>query len=445
MSAHSRKLSARAALPRRSTRGPLDGADDPLSPSSSLASSRVKSPTSPQRSPSRPIEDTVVQQPYDPPVDDRDLAFLLEPSIYHPLSQLEVPAAFRRPFPQPLSASSNVREALEQIDKLLSHCDFLRAAHLAGLLLSSGAVQSTDQITIFRLLSIRYSCLELSGNVLLAAQEAKSLEDLGSTFYYTEAPNETLRDENAERPLPKHIIPFHLRIQALRLQSIGFSDPRRGVSSLYDLGAECREYLTSPTLSDEQRKVWTARLDEIGLRVVNALVEMGDIDCARRTMDATKPSSRDQLSVWYFRKVTLCLRMGLIEEAQSLINNIECPAAQKAILQSLIAVAEERFDAAADLLKQPGVEQDASLAALAKQNLAVVSLYQGNIQQAKEILETLVDEGHSFQTLTINMATVYDLTTDKARESKMGLAEKIAQGQKQAQKARPFTNADFKL
>jgi trafficking protein particle complex subunit 12 len=390
--------------------------------------------------------ETKVEQMADEPLDDRNLSFLLEPNIYHPLSQLEVPAPFRRPFPQSLTPPSNVKESLDNIDSLLSQCDYLRAGHLAGLVLTSGLIKPTDQRSIFHLLSVRYSCLELSGNVLLAAQEAKSLEDLGSTFYYIEPPhNDAMPEEVVDQPPPKHIVPFHLRIQALRLQSIGFSDPRRGVSSLYDLGAECREHLSSTGLSDADRKVWTARLREIGFRVVNALIEMGDIDCARRTMDATKPSGGDELGLWNLRKVALCLRMGLLREARSLVDSTTCSEPEKAILESLIAVAEERFDEAATLLQQPAIGEGHSLAALAKQNLAVARLYQGNVQQARDILESLVEEGYSFQTLTINLATVYDLTTDKARESKITLAEKVARHQKQAQQARPFTNADFKL
>lgn len=393
-----------------------------------------------------PEKGHVIDSSQNQQVEDRDLSFLLESSIYHPLSQLEVPAPFRRAFPQPPNASANVFAAVSQINELLSQCDYLRAAHLAGLILVSGAVRPTDSMTIFHLLSVRYACLELSGNVLLAAQEAKSLEDLGSTFYYLEPPlDETAADEGAERPLPKHIVPFHLRIQALRLQSIGFSDPRRGVSALYDLGAECREYLSSPIITGEQRQLWSSRLQEIGVRVINALIEMGDIDCARRTMDAMKPTSKDELDLWHLRKLTLSIRMGLLGEAKKLIETMDCPPAKKQILESLIAVAEERFDAAADLLDQPAVQEYPALAALAKQNLAVVHLYRGDIQQAKAILETLVGDQHSFQTLTVNLATVYDLTTDRARDYKMALADRIAQQGKPPSQARSFTNADFKL
>jgi trafficking protein particle complex subunit 12 len=263
MSGHGRKQSSRAALPRRSTKGPLDAPDDLLSSSAATVSSPTdyrEQPTS-EATPSRSEQPSKSEFDQVPPSVDRDLSFLLEPSIYHPLSQLEVPAPFRRPFPQPPSSAVKVSEALKQVDELLAECDYLRAAHLAGLVLVSGAVGSNDLGTIFRLLSIRYSCLQLSGNVMLAAQEAKALEDLGSTFYFLDFPKDALANEEIvpDTP-PQHIVPFHLRLQALRLQSIGFSDPRRGVSSLYDLGTECREWLAVASLTPNQRLLAWRRL-----------------------------------------------------------------------------------------------------------------------------------------------------------------------------------------
>ncbi len=173
--------------------------------------------------------------------------------------------------------------------------DFLSAAHLAGGILSSGSIRATDIKTIFRLLSIRFSCLELTGNTLLAAQESKALEDLISTFYYYDPPEVPKASSGEEIAPLEHIMPFSLRLQALRLQSIGFSDPRRGVSALYDLGIECRERVAYPGSSDTDRETWRARLDEIGIRVVNALVEMGDLDCARRTLESNI-AGKDRIS-----------------------------------------------------------------------------------------------------------------------------------------------------
>jgi len=85
------------------------------------------------------------------------------------------------------------------------------------------------------------------------------------------------------------------------------------------------------------------------------------------------------------------------------------------------------------------------LKGLLKQSLAVAHLYRGEVTISKRILEELVDEGYSFQSLTINLATIYDLTSDKARDLKMSMISQIAKQHKDASQLRYFTNADFKL
>jgi trafficking protein particle complex subunit 12 len=451
MSGHARKQSSRAALPRRSTKGPLDAPDDPLSPSAATVSSPVdyreqqKKEATPQQTlrSEQPVTNDVDQVPTGV---DRDLAFLLEPSIYHPLTQLEVPAPFRRPFPQPPSPTVKISEALKQLDDLLGECDYLRAAHLAGLVLISGAIRSNDLATIFRLLSIRYSCLELSGNVMLAAQEAKALEDLGSTFYYLDsAKDTTAKQDIVPGSPPQHIVPFHFRLQALRLQSIGFSDPRRGVSSLYDLGTECREWLAVASLTSDQRQIWSARLEEIGLRVVNALIEMDDFDCAKRTLESLQPAEDENSGVWQMRKFLLCLKMGLVLEASGVAESMHAQPTEKAIFDALLAMSEDDFESAVSLLSNPDIPANSELLPLARQNLAVAYLYKGDIANARGVLETLVDDGQSFRSLTVNLATVYDLTTDRSRDLKLAMADRISKKQRHTKYARHFSNADFKL
>jgi trafficking protein particle complex subunit 12 len=372
--------------------------------------------------------------------EDKDLSFLFEASIYHPLSQLEVPAPFRRPFPQLNVALTDSNKAFDEIESALSRCDILGAAHLSGGLLASGILKPTDQRRIFRALQIRYACLELSGNVLLAAQEVKALEDLGSAFYYVDLPqDEDPLETTTDKLLPRHIMPFSLRLQALRLQSIGFSDPRRGVTSLYDLALECREQITS-SKTDEHRRLWGQRLEEVGIRVVNGLIEMGDPDCAHRTL----ASMRSTESTWAFRKCMLCLKMGLLGEARKLVESLEPEDPKKQLLESLIAVAEHRLDDAVTILTSSIPAADKEISALARQNAAVALLYRGEIQKARSLMETLVDEHESFSTLTINLATIHDLTSDRSRELKLTLVDKVAANDDPKQ-PRTFTNADFKL
>lgn len=190
-SKHTRKPSTRLPLTRRTTIGPLDDNDPLLSSVAPVASPAISSVASPSpsvaaidpesnlRSSALPSPSLVGEAgPTEPDPNAKDLSFLLEPSIYHPLSQLELPAPFRRTFPTIPSSKTPLPQSLSQLDTLLAKCDFLLAAHLAGGILSSGSIKSTDIKTIFRLLGVRFSCLELTGNALLAVRNLKSTSHL---------------------------------------------------------------------------------------------------------------------------------------------------------------------------------------------------------------------------------------------------------------------------
>lgn len=388
------------------------------------------------------------QEPANSP-EDRDLSFLLDSAIYHALSQVEVPGPFRKPFLPPPGPETPLSTSLQQLDSLLSQCDFLRAAHLAGSLLVSGSIRPTDAKSIFRVLEIRYSCLELSGNSLIAAQEAKSLEDLSSGFYYDEPnPEREVDDDAAEgrpRKVPEHIMPFSLRLQALRLQSMGFSDPRRGVSSLYDVGMECRDHLSSPNTTPELRKVWTERLHEVSIRVVNALIEMGDLDSAARTLEGLKPAKDEELALWTARMALLRIKMGDISSASTLVQSKSLSSIEMPLIESILAISEDRYDDAVNVLSDDQSNANSATGALIKQNLAVAFLYRGEIHKARQLLEELVDQGYSFQTLTVNLATIFDLTSDKSRDLKTSMVSRIASQKQDPSAVRSYANADFKL
>ncbi len=380
--------------------------------------------------------------------EERDLSFLLDSSIYHALSQVEVPGPFRKPFPPPPNQETSLSTTIQQLNGLLSACDFLRAAQLVGSILVSGIVRPTDAKSIFRLLEIRYSCLELSGNSLMAAQEAKALEDLSSGFYYDDelGPEKEVEDEMSPRKLPQHIMPFSLRLQALRLQSVGFADPRRGISSLYDVGMECREHLSSATTTREQRKLWSERLREISVRVVNALIEMGDQDAAARTLESLKPDEEENQGLWVSRMILLKIKAGDMNGAQRLLESSALTVQTKPILEAIFAIAEGRNGDAARILSEHGTGTVPAVAALVKQNLAVAYLYCGEIRHARGLLEDVVTAGNSSPTLTINLATIFDLTSDKARDLKTSMVSRIVGHQKdENSQIRSYLNADFKL
>ena len=73
--------------------------------------------------------------------------------------------------------------------------------------------------------------------------------------------------------------------------------------------------------------------------------------------------------------------------------------------------------------------------------------------QTSQLLTELIEEGHSFHALTFNLATVYELCTERSRAKKIELADKVAEkmkseddfGEGERSTWAERSNADFKL
>ena len=65
---------------------------------------------------------------------------------------------------------------------------------------------------------------------------------------------------------------------------------------------------------------------------------------------------------------------------------------------------------------------------LVTQNLAVCLFYTGRVDESVKLLEGLVDEGMSFHALLFNLATVYELRSERGRERKGELVERVEKG-----------------
>ncbi|KAJ9309467.1 hypothetical protein DTO217A2_1085 [Paecilomyces variotii] len=455
-SRHRRNISSRSSRPRSSTKGPLEATDDPLSgaesPNSPLRS-RIQSPTSPEpsRSPLGPLDnyDSIQTQldhilKEDVSALKKDLSFLQRAEIYHPLSQLEIPPAFRAAFTTP-SPGEDLPALLKTLDKLLNEGHFLLAAHLCGTLLTSHFVSPTDSNTIFTLFYIRLACLELTGNGILAAQESKALEDLNSSFYYVSPDLEITgqaRDQT-QKPRPRHIAPWPLRVLAVRLQSIGFGDARRGIAGLYEIGLEARQEIMRPGIDKAEKQVWKDRLADLGLRSVNALIEMGDLDAARRSLESLKGPGPES-DTEKLRRAFLNIRIGDVGTARDILN--ESTQLGEGILNPLLDMAEGRYDDAVAgwkslLEKSPSKDQEAMFT----NNLAVCLLYIGKLNESRGLLESLISGNNSFQSLTFNLATIYELCSDKSRNLKLRLADEVAKQPHTGDTNIDRPNADFKL
>ncbi|MCJ1473748.1 hypothetical protein MMC13_002399 [Lambiella insularis] len=348
----------------------------------------------PKAAPPPPLPQTPSPLP-SPPI---DLSHLLCPEIYHPLSQLDTPPPFRPHLLPPTTP----------LPTLLSHGHFRPAATLAASLLSTPPLPSLPH-DIFALLYVRLACLLLIHAAPLAAQEAAALSDLEAPRY--RAPDGT------------HLAPWELRLLVLRLKG-----GRAELQGLCELAREARERAQG---KGEEGRVWRERVRECGLRVAGAMGEGGDWAGAGRVLEGMRLGERDgeEEGLLRGRVALLYLKIGDLRRARALIGSAgENPAtdAYTTMLKPLLSVAEGDYASAAT---QFAALRDAAPEAadpLVLQNLAVCLIYTGQAVEARRIMEGLVQGGQGFGALLFNLATVYELCSEKARGLKMGLAERVA-------------------
>jgi hypothetical protein len=327
----------------------------------------------------------------------KDFSFLLRPEIYHPLTRLDVPPPFRTANSQ-ISSDTPLQELAEK-----GH--FRSAAIKAAQLLTTpGSVRGNEHERIFELVYIRLSCLTLCNQTALAAQEVKALEDLTITYY---------RDDNDGT----HLVPWELRVLAIRLQGMGFNDARRGVMGYYDLAREARLILTAlkkPTVEGEtdhaaEIALWESRLSELGIRVASALVEMEDFEGATRFLSTLKPSSSSSspsvTARLQMQKSLLWLCLGDVEAARACIatsNTEDSSDHEEKIVLALAHMADADHEAAAGVwedLITGAAEQGEK--AMYRQNLGVCLLYLGRMDKVSLISPFTRLIQHAFPALVL--------------------------------------------
>lgn len=357
----------------------------------------------------------------------KDFSFLQDPAAYHVLPTTNIPQPFLNA-PQAPSPSS-------PIDTLLLTGHYRLAAVSAARSIVTGA-SPHDHVTLLHLLHIRLACLCLINEHVLAAQESKVLGDLSSGFY--------------RHPLTNaHPVPWDLRLLVVRLAALGYGEWRKGIMGYYELARECRESILKSNTAEE-KALWRSRLRDCGIRVANILVEMGDLEGAGRHLatlsggsDSTEAATREislmETLVW--------LRVGDIASARRCLaaasTTSDNHSLVDAILHALIQLADSDFEAAASAFRALHIQYRSD--AMISQNLAVCLVYTGCIAEAKDLLEELVDESAPFHSMVFNLSTVYELCTERNKDSKTLLASKMARRKGGDGVGWEMSNAGFKL
>ncbi|KAI0189689.1 hypothetical protein EV127DRAFT_431512 [Xylaria flabelliformis] len=443
------KSAAKASRPRSSTKGPLDIDDNPLASPTEITShaKRLGGSASQNASPRTSLSQTRSPVRTSAPRSDvtvtrRDLSFLLKPEIYHQISPLTIPPPFRNPTRQPAADTP--------IPTLLTNGHFRAAAIAAAQeLTGSGSASAasktpvlspTDHTRIFDLLYVRLSCLCLVDAVPLAAQEAKALEDLNSAFY-------------ADADSGTHLAPWALRILVVRLQTIGFGDPRRAVMSYYELAREARSEISRAACAHDHSaaELWKRRLVDLGIRVAGALIEMEDLAGAAAHLASLAEAQgggveadRGRLAVC---RALLWLHVGDVDAARHCVSHGVAGEMAERVVDALANMADGEYDAALekwrdlrDEMGENGVEDE-----MVGVNLAVCLLYTGRMPEGRDFLEELVSAGQTSHTLLFNLTTMYELCSDRAKSLKIRLAESVAEMEPRSGRGWEKTNVDFKL
>ncbi|GAM85258.1 hypothetical protein ANO11243_032620 [Dothideomycetidae sp. 11243] len=279
---------------------------------------------------------------------------------------------------------------------------------------------------------IRLACLILTGQTTLAAQEARTLSDHLS------------RNTRPGQSAPATYLPWELRLLLHRLQSRMSADGRRSIMALYALGTECRARGAS-ALHDEERRIWTDRLDDLGLRVAAELIEMGEFDAAGRHLHDMNSMHHSNQGLQ--RKALLQLRIGDIAAAEETMASMSAEViADDAGLafRGLMQLSNGDYSAAVDTYAKAHAARPHDV--LVANNYAVSLLYAGMISTAASLLEALIDgEGTSPSPgVLFNLATFYELATERAVDRKVRLVERVAaRGPERGGWER--TGAEFKL
>ncbi|KAI4739425.1 hypothetical protein E4T50_10105 [Aureobasidium sp. EXF-12298] len=431
-------------MPRRSTKGPLDvdvsaiPSFQPPTPALQTALPPSPAPTSmPVRtaSPASSLLSPVVQQN---PAAVRtrskspaartmqlDLSLLLRPSLYAPVPTTHLASPFLDSSTQPAPDTD--------LETLLSNRRFLHAADKATDILTSGSITPSSTQRIFELLYTRFSCLVLCNQSSLAAKEAKPLSELLA--------RESSSYTRPHREIFLMQVPWSLRLLLLKLSVLGTADlHRRAIMGLYGLSSECRVLAQKARVEkdDTAFKLWKYRLGDLGLRVAGELIEMGELETAKRHLDtlsfaaagSTDNADDDTNGKMCMRKTLLLLKIGDTQAAKKCLSSYSPPTPsstlQSQILETLLHFSTSSYSLALSSLLSLTEQYPSN--PLLKHNLAIAYLYTNNVTLASEILEALVTEDEVlFPALLVNLSTVYELRTERARERKLELVDRVAE------------------
>lgn len=191
--------------------------------------------------------------------------------------------------------------------------------------------------------------------------------------------------------------------------------------ALYALGSECRGHALAAG-TGEERVMWAGRLWDLGIRVASELIETGEVDAARRHLASLGDGEGVRTKESLMAKALLEIRTGDIRAAETTAGMLEEGKAE--VLSGLIALGKGDIDSASEIFGK--LHRVDGKDVLVTNNYAICLLYTGRMEEARSVLEGLVDETQPTTGVLFNLATMYELATEKAVDRKAKLVERVA-------------------
>ena len=222
-----------------------------------------------------------------------------------------------------------------------------------------------------------------------------------------------------------------MRVLAIRLQGIGYGDTKKAIGGYYDLAKEARAEIKESSNADEKQS-WKDRLEELSYHVANTLVDTGNLSAAVRHLESLRCKNPTENTSLDIRLALLYISIGNIDKAREYSDSMP--------IQPLIHTASGDYSAAAAAYRGLPPPMDD----ISTQNLAVCLFYNGEIEEAMILLDGLVGKGRCFHALTFNLATMYELCSEKGRERKGELVGRVEKNVREGGGGERI-GADFKL
>lgn len=203
----------------------------------------------------------------------------------------------------------------------------------------------------------------------LAAQEVKAFEDVNNARIYID-------DTTGE-----HLVPWELRVLIVRLQALGFGDPRRAVMSYHDMAREARDHIGKATAQHDNtaRELWKARLHDLGIKVAGALIDMDDLAGAAHHLGTLRDLGDNKMVL---SKALLWLHLGDAESARKCA--AQCASEASTMEQTILALcdmADAEYQSALDRWQELRKTTEDEMVGV---NAAICLLYLGRLQEVRQ-------------------------------------------------------------